>query len=376
MPNIKYSKENHTIRYFHNQKVLTYNTYVSFYDINPWSKNFRTLLSFEELQEKEGKKLENIERGTILKFIFNNDDLKLADLADSISEAGLKSSIIIKEDGILLDGNRRYFACALLNQRLSDNYYKDSKKREKILDILKALPAIVIPNKGYSEQIQIKIIAEMNYISDHRIQWPVGVRAKMVYSFYEEILKEKNLTKKEAVLHIAETFGEEKGTIESYIATIELINNYIKKYKSKDSSNEFALRRTGEEQFVYFWEYVNKAIKGTGKLTENDELEVRNLFFELMNDGKALRNMKEVEPVIKSIKNQKLWGRIKEMEYPILVKEAVIDFNETKFRRSIKNKIASFRDWIEQNLTKDTVIKEKVSNDIKSIIKILSDLIK
>ena len=114
---------------FHNEEIDTYRTSVSFEEIEYWPGNLRTVLHFSKLEKEFGKKLVDIVLSDLTNFLAKRDELKLTHLARSIGLNGVRVPLILLDDGTLLDGNRRFFACSYLYhqqelQILYSNYYK------------------------------------------------------------------------------------------------------------------------------------------------------------------------------------------------------------------------------------------------------------
>jgi ParB/Sulfiredoxin domain len=106
---------------FHNRSLDVYPTEIKFEEIEFWPENYRTVLAFDILEAQKSKRLSRISLEEITDFLAHRDDFELVDLAHSIERNGLRVPLIVLDDGTLLDGNRRYFACSYLlrNGRLT-----------------------------------------------------------------------------------------------------------------------------------------------------------------------------------------------------------------------------------------------------------------
>ena len=112
---------------FHNQRLDVYPTKLKFEDILFWPENFRTVLAFDLLEAQKNKPLRKISLSEITDFLVKRSELELVDLADSIVRNGVRVPLIVLDDGTLLDGNRRYFACSHL---LHDTEKKETAQAE------------------------------------------------------------------------------------------------------------------------------------------------------------------------------------------------------------------------------------------------------
>ena len=99
-----------------------------------------------------------------------------------------------------------------------------------------------------------------------------------------------------------------------------------------------------EGKFIYFWEFVNKAMKGRSAYSDEDELkEVRDMFFSLVSRGKQsfLRNTKQIEPLVQSKRDRNAWSLLKSSEGSKL--DVVVSMtNEKKAVRKSEDKIRLF----------------------------------
>ncbi len=175
---------------FHNEWLDVYPQDVDFKDIEYWPKNLRTLLDFDLLKQEKGKNIEKLALKEITGFLVQRPDLKLGKLAKSIEVNGVRVPLIILENGRLLDGNRRFFACS--------HIFHKPKSEEFDPKVLTNIPAFIIKTKDINERIEQKILAEANFVDDFRVRWPLQVRANVISKFYHECKKRK-MTPKEII---------------------------------------------------------------------------------------------------------------------------------------------------------------------------------
>lgn len=329
---------------FHNKWVDVYPQDVDFEEIEYWPKNLRTLLDFDLLKQAKGKKIEKLSLKEITAFLVQTPDLKLGKLAKSIEDNGVRVPLIILENGRLLDGNRRFFACS--------HIFHKPKSEDFDPKVLTNIPAFIIKTKDINERIERKILAEANFVDDFRVQWPLQVRAKVISNFYHKCKKLK-MKPKEIEEEITNVYGVEKKDIYAYVETVTLTKEYIATSKAKEK-NKF--RQQVQKKFVYFWEFRNKATKGPGALDPEEELvEVKELFFTMIKNER-FDNLKQVEPMIKAIKDPYDWKQLTKSEgVKIAQIEAV--FKEKKAIRSSEDKTRNFLRWLQNKAEPSTFTK-------------------
>ena len=346
---------------FHNEWVDVYPQRVGFKDIEYWPENLRTILDFDLLEQEKGKSLKDLSLKEITEFLVRRPDLKLGKLAKSIENNGVRVPLIILENGCLLDGNRRFFACSHIFHKTSP---KDLKSH-----VLTNIPVFIIKSKDINKRIKQKILAEANFVDDLRIQWPLEVRANVISKFYHNCKRQKT-TREKIYEEIINVYGVERGKVEAYVETIVLTEEYITTSTAKEK-NKF--RQQVQRRFVYFWEFRNKATKGHGALDSKRELpKVKKLFFNMIKNER-FDNLKQVEPMIKAVRDPDAWGQlVKSRGAKIAQIEAV--FKEQKAIRSCEDKVRTFFRWLKKakpsTFTKATyVLLGKVKDECARLLK-------
>ncbi len=313
---------------FHNEEIDTYATTVAFDEIEYWPSNLRTLLAFEMLEAKFKKKLKNISLEEVTRYLASQSEIKLSDLAASIKKNDVRVPLIILDDGTLLDGNRRYFACSLL--QLEDE------------DVELQVPVLVIKKGDISSEQKYKILAEANFVSDYKVPWPLDVKARVTSEFYDECIK-GGMSEDDAYLKIKDVYGLSKSDVKAYVETIELTKEYINRAK-KNKKRRFQLRHQVLMKFVYFWEFRNKAFRGRGVLDAAELKKVKPLFFKMI-ETKCFNNIKQVEPMIRSCRDSFLWEILSESKGR-KIDQVEILFREKKVIRSAEDKVRNFLKWL------------------------------
>jgi hypothetical protein len=341
------------LRIFHRVKIPVYPVVMSFDDLKYWPKNLRTILAFEVLATEAGHPLVQIDVDKIAAFLLQRPELKLWDLAKSIARNGVRAPLIVLEDGTLLDGNRRFFACAAL--RRSDP--------TKYQDVLASIPAWVIKNNDLDEQKRLNILAEANFVSDYKVEWPLEVKAQVVCDHFEKVLKRAG-DREAAFTEAAEIYGVDRRTIREYLDSVALAKEYIAS-APKGRTNEF--REHVQSRFVYFWEFWNKATTGRSALDSEKELpKVKTLFFKMIETSR-FKNMKQVEPMVRAIRDDHAWSLLEE-SLGSKIDQVEVIVNEGKAIKSSEDKIRNFFRWLDKSDT------SKFTKSAKDLLRQLVDL--
>ena len=333
---------------FHNEWATVYPVEVKFEEIRFWPENYRTLLDFDILVAQKNKKISDLSLEEITEFLIHRYDLHLPELAKSIENNGVRVPVILLDDGIvlrsrrytLLDGNRRYFAC-------SHVYFDSKRKGIPAPDVLSKIPAYIIKSKGINDidRLKRKILAEANFVPDLKVEWTLDVKAKVISEYFDSCL-EKGLSEEKLYEEIHNVYSVDKSEVEAYVETIRLTKEFI---GSTDAHNRNKFRELVQNKFVYFWEFRNKGLKGRASLDVKDELpKVKKLFFKMI-ETQRFKNMKQIEPMIKSVRDPDLWALLSESQgSKIEVVEAM--YREAKIIKSAEDKIRNFLKWIRTNL--------------------------
>jgi len=347
---------------FHNEPLDVYPTRISFSKIDFWPENYRTVLHFDILEAQKNKPVSKLSLEEIIDFLVGRPELKLDDLASSIEKNGVKVPLIILSNGMLLDGNRRYFACSYL-------FHEAKKKDEDIPKVLYDIPVYVIKKRDVNERTRQKILAESNFVNDWKVPWSLDVKAKVIDDFYYSCINE-GTSKEKTYKEIRDVYGEDKSTVDAYIETMELTREFISS-APKGKRNKF--RENVQNKFLYFWEFRNKALKGRGALRPKELPTVKKLFFKMMK-LERFNNYKQVEPMIRAVRDPYAWKLlISSKGNKINMVEALM--KEQKAVRSAEDKVRNFLGWLQTkadptSFTKATIVL------LKKVIRECSKLIR
>jgi len=328
---------------FHNEWINVYPTTLPLNKITFWRQNNRTIFTFERLCRLKKANLARISIEDITQFVAEQDVHRLQELTDSIERNGVQVPLIIRDDGVLLDGNRRYFACQWLKMQYAE--------QNKILpESLSEIPVLVIRKADLKAEntLELKILAEANFIRDLKVPWPLDAQARAVEDYYEKLKKDKQADREEALAEIVGVFGITRQRAIDLLETLNLTKQFIREGGKIDDR----IRRRGivEDKFVYFWEFRNKAMKGRGAFDKSSGLdEVREMFFRLMAKEPAnpITNVKQVEPLAQAKRYPAAWDILKESGGEKLSLVVAI-MNETKEIRMAEDKIRVFLSWLKE----------------------------
>jgi hypothetical protein len=339
MPTIPTPDNKAQKKLFHNERINVYPTTLPLDHISFWKENNRTIFTFQRLCRMKGKKLDEISIDDITEFVAEQDTHKLEVLAESISRNGVQVPLVIRNDGKLLDGNRRYFACHWLRMQATE-------EGTEIPESLSRIPALIIRKADLEkeETLELKILAEANFIPDLKIPWPLDAQARAVHQYYRQLRREKD--RETALAEVVSVFGIKRQRAIDLLDSLKLTKRFIA--EGRKQAERIRRRAIVEEKFVYFWEFLNKAMKGRGEYKDAAELkEVRDMFFQLMAKGpdNPITNVKQVEPLVQAKRDQTAWDILKESK-GLKLTVVVSIMLEKKEVRKAEDKIRLFLAWL------------------------------
>lgn len=316
---------------FHDTAIQVYETEVNISNVTYWKENARTVFDFALLLHNKGvSSLDEIDERDIVDFLYKERKrLKLQQLAESIFHNGIKNPIVLSMDGRLLDGNRRFFACKIL------------EKEGKASQFLTKIPALLIPTDQLDPEKELKILAEANFVDDCKVPWPLDVKAKMVAEHVERLVKVGEDERK-AKATVAKLYGIKLQDVKDYMDAKSLADEFIRLGKNKKETLE--RRDLTSAHFVYFWEFLNKAMKGRDALKEEQIMDAKKEFHRLLL-GRQIRNIKQIEAIARSCKVG-LSTMLSKVESSSQLTELEIAYREAKAFRDKKMKAESFRMWL------------------------------
>jgi hypothetical protein len=327
------------IQLFHNEPINVYPKKLTFDQITHWTENARTLLAFRLFERQrvlEHPKSPPATLQEVTSYLAGDAELKLEPLAESIGRNGVRVPLIVTTGGVLLDGNRRYFACSLLKLQATD-------EKSPSPPVLQNIPVWVIRDEDIDDRKRKKILAEVNFVDDLRVRWPLSVQAKLVAEYFNQCVQEKKAPNT-AYDEILDLYGVGADKAKAYVEAEKLAHDFIA--AGRETGKSLELEQIVQKKFVYFWEFVNKGMAGSGKLTESELPKVKSLFFQAMQ-LKRIKRLKQIEPLIHAVRNEFQW---KELITSKCARLSAVEiwYSSEKLGQTSENKIQEFLRWLEK----------------------------
>lgn len=251
------------VKVFHRRSVPVWLGQVELDKIRGWLGNPRTEVQAEQWEKGHGRTPTNDEMLAILLAANNGrEGTYIRELAGSILNNGVRMPVVLSHDGVLLDGNRRYFACLYLS---TEGAPPEDRHR------FRTLPAIVLP-PDITEEVKSDILTEFNFLPDHRLPWPYYVRAMRVYDDYVN----RDLSKETLVAK----YGLKWSVLRPWIQAAKLCQSFLEYHKDPATGEPTYLAQTFA--FEYFIMFDEMARRHSSKL---EQLDYRNSVFDLLLDG-------------------------------------------------------------------------------------------
>ncbi|HUR42438.1 MAG TPA: ParB N-terminal domain-containing protein [Verrucomicrobiae bacterium] len=207
---------------FHDKVIPVWKGEVELDTIVGWLGNPRIELLREQFYDNFAREPTNEE---MCQLVLTDDDekegLKIKELAANIAKNGVRVPLVLTYDKKLLDGNRRYYACAFL---ASDKKNKDAYKR---------VPVHVL-QKNTTTDVEDAIITEFNFAADMQVQWPYYIRARAVYKDSDE----KGLEKDELV----QKYGMPWRYLDKWVKAARLCERFLRFHNETHNAKQFAYR--------------------------------------------------------------------------------------------------------------------------------------
>ncbi len=344
-------------RLFHNEEIDVDLTNTTISDIKFWYENARNLLDFEDLERIHKKSIDNIDEKIIIEYLAApKSELQLQELKKSILQNGVRVPLIVDKDMRLLDGNRRYFACKLIQ-------YEAESKKLPLPSVLTSIPVHVVAEAITPIQ-EKKILAEANFVPDYKVPWTLDVKAKVVCDYFDDCIKE-GASEDEIYKRINDVYSIGKADAQDYLETRGFVNEFVS--KASEPNNEIDRRRIVQKKYLYFYEFKNKISGGkTAIKDEGKRNEVKELFFLMMHEDR-IKNYKQVEPLIRARNDPFFWEMLISSNGIKMDQVEALD-KERRAIRSIEDKLRNFNHWVDANLLVDDMVFE-ISGASKELIR-------
>ena len=202
-------------RRYHGRVMTLWQGHVRLSDVRGWAGNPRLLLEMRKWKRDfPGDK--PVEQDDLYQMMKETPHVRLGALSIDISRNGLREPIVLTFNGKLIDGNRRFFATKLAQEKT-----EGSAKRD--LDVI---PAFVM-QKSATEQDELDILVEENFSQSLKREWPAYVKAQRI---------RKELKNRDAD-DVAEAFGWKKSDVKDAEKIGEITDAFIG-YASGDPESD------------------------------------------------------------------------------------------------------------------------------------------
>lgn len=194
-------------RYFRGKALSVWTGKAKIEDVTGWVENPRLDLHLKKFLEAHAGRLPDQEE--ILAIMTADKAFELGKLVSDIRENGVRTPIILSNKGVLLDGNRRFFAVKKL---ISETNAADPK-----MDEYKVIPVIVL-GESCTESDEKLVLWHENFYPDLKHPWSPFVLAKFVSERLEDGDDERT---------VAATFGWTRSKVRETRRIMELIKDFV-----------------------------------------------------------------------------------------------------------------------------------------------------
>ena len=265
--------------------------YVDVATIPLWKDNARVDLELEAYRRRNGRDPDPDELQRLMWGATGEDPFHLQGLADSVARRGVERPPIIDGNGVLRDGNRRVAASQYV--LASDKHTENEKIRARWCRVWLAQDAT-------DDQMDAVVVA-LNFESDHKVNWPEYVKARLVSKAYDEAVLEAGGARGAREQKIRQDIGKR------FAITASDVLRYVRMMQWARDFEDYHLEAGRDESAVEFrskdifqWFYEMDAGKGQAKLTSqiagDDDLRgmVYELMFDVLDSGLQVRNLHKV----------------------------------------------------------------------------------
>ncbi|MBC8469468.1 MAG: ParB N-terminal domain-containing protein [Planctomycetes bacterium] len=336
--------------WFHDIEVDVYEGTTEVKDISLWKENYRTMLDLEHIQQILKKDLHRITDDEIIEHILRHDLHKIPDLAKSIKENSVRIPLILSYDKELIDGNRRLLACRYLI------------KKERELTTKFTLSNVKCLSPTASEDVKLKIIAEMNFLPQHKEDWPPYVRAKFAIQEYDNALN-KFKNEKEAYKHVNYFLDIQPAKLKRYREVLKMIEEYVKFVEKAGKKTRQDAEIFGRSKFHFFEELYNKA--------DVIDKPVKKMFFRYLSD-QQITSMTKVREFAAILRYAPARKHLEKQNGSFELAKSM--YGESASPKKALAKIKRFYAWIENlsNVEKGCIpvdLKKRLSKAVQKLLK-------
>jgi hypothetical protein len=277
--------------------------YVEVSSLRLWNENPRSELHTAEFREKYDRmpnsdELLGLMTGQLrLPGSSNLDPFALKPLARSIARKGIERPIITTDDGVILDGNRRFSGAQVV---LSDRDF-DASERERARWV-----RVWKLSADATEDQRLAVVNTLNFEPDLKQPWPEFVKARRVAAEYDQLRREKGQKLSEAA---ERELRREVG--KQFAITIQEVTRYVKMVRWADDFHGYHAEEEGHEDpgkvrhrtneiFQWFYELDagKEGVKLTNLLVGDEGLRtvVYDLMFDVLDSGAQVRALHKLVP--------------------------------------------------------------------------------
>lgn len=336
--------------WFHDKKVEVYEGTTEINGISLWRENYRTMLDLDHIQQILKKDLRKITDDEIIEHILLHDLHKIPDLAKSIKLDGVRVPLILSYGKKLIDGNRRLLACRYLMKKEKDHTEKFT------VSIVKCLSPRV------SKEIKLKIIAEMNFLPQHKEEWPRYVRAQFALQEYENFLRTSK-NEKEAYKHVNYFLDIPPADLKRFREVLKMIEEYVKFVERAGKKKRQDAEIFGRSKFHFFEELHNKA--------DVIDKPVKKMFFRYLSD-QQITSMTKVREFAAILRYAPARKHLEKQNGSFELAKSM--YAESASPKKALARIKRFCAWIENlsNVEKDIIpvdLKKRLSKAVQKLLK-------
>lgn len=320
---------------------------------NPYNGRIMSLtISFEkqhadvDLTKDENKEL-------IEKFLWDSAPDYNQNTLKSLRQYGQNEIGIVTKDGVIIDGNRRAYLLSVLN--------KEDGLDRKFL-------AIILPDELENKRDEISKLETI---------YQIGVDDKVDYNPIEKYLKSDELKKFFDVDKIAELMSEKPSKINSYLAILNLMKEYLDYLGYPEVFTKLYKK---EGHFVDLNNYLNSYSKSSTKYqlvnwqyNDNDISELKKIYFDYIRLGLPVSNTRVIgrpNNANSFFCHQDVWSgfKLKHQETLASYKEPTLkEFQDINKGTDLENTT------IERDISWGEKVGSKIVSNLTNYIRILED---
>jgi hypothetical protein len=253
-------------RYFRGKPLSVWTGFALVSKVSGWVANPRLELHLKRFKEAHADRDPN--QDEILEIMSREREFGLSELVVDIRENGVRTPIILSNSGVLLDGNRRFFAVRKL---IGETEASDPK-----LTDYQRVPVIVLAESCTKDDEDLVLWHE-NFYPDLKKQWPDYVLATFISD---------RLYAGDTVAEVAKMFGWSAAKVRETNKIMRLINDFIIfATTSADNDGLGLLDLEAEKIASENYQFFNEAQKSFHEKIEAD-FEFKKQFFRWIFEGK------------------------------------------------------------------------------------------